>query len=303
MVPSVAFATDETASALQQRLTDKEAGGGTVTMNSNVEIKSGESVNVPNDVTLETNGHTLTVADGGKLTVSTTAGEKEAGVVEVDGPVYWFNNTVPSGLFTPDTNGTGVIYSNAKFSSNPFNLDSFVMLDAGVNGFANGTRYAYPAVVNEKVTVIPDPVIMSGFQGFYNGGTGLTTSTTVTYGTTYTARWSSPAPAPTTYTVTSGVKTLDTDGRTDISATETGGTISPVGTQTVSEGGSASFTFTANSGYKFSHLEVNSLIIQGAYAQTMTEYTLFSITGNQTIMPVYEKPLCRTITASGGDGG
>lgn len=77
-----------------------------------------------------------------------------------------------------------------------------------------------------------------------------------------------PPPTPKTYTITS-------------SATE-GGSISPLGETTVTEGASQSFTITPNEGY-----EISDVLVDGESAGVLTAYTFTDIKANHTISAVF----------------
>ena len=75
-------------------------------------------------------------------------------------------------------------------------------------------------------------------------------------------------PTPKTYTITS-------------SATE-GGSISPLGETTVTEGASQSFTITPNEGY-----EISDVLVDGESTGVLTAYTFTDIKANHTISAVF----------------
>jgi parallel beta-helix repeat protein len=102
-------------------------------------------------------------------------------------------------------------------------------------------------------------------------------------------------PTPKTYTITS-------------SATE-GGSISPLGETTVTEGASQSFTITPNEGY-----EISDVLVDGESTGVLTAYTFTNIKANHTILAVFTQetqpssPATPTVTqytiiATAGPGG
>jgi uncharacterized repeat protein (TIGR03803 family) len=77
-----------------------------------------------------------------------------------------------------------------------------------------------------------------------------------------------------------------------------GGTVSPSGAQSVSYGGSVSFTGTPNSGYTVSTWSVDGKVVQTGG----TGFTLSNVTANHTVQVKFVK-LTYTVTASASAGG
>jgi hypothetical protein len=76
-----------------------------------------------------------------------------------------------------------------------------------------------------------------------------------------------------------------------------GGSISPTGTVTVSEGASQTFTITPSTGY-----DVSAVTVDGSPVGAVTSYTFAAITANHTISAAFSIKTY-TITASAGTGG
>ncbi len=77
-----------------------------------------------------------------------------------------------------------------------------------------------------------------------------------------------------------------------------GGTISPSSAVQVAEGGSQTFTITANSGYLISNVTVD-----GTSVGAVSTYTFTNVTANHTIAATFSTGPTYTITASAGVGG
>jgi len=79
-----------------------------------------------------------------------------------------------------------------------------------------------------------------------------------------------------------------------------GGTISPAGAVTVPQGGSQTFTITAQAGYT-----IASVTVDGAAMGALPAYTFANVTANHTIAATFKQnpPSTYTITASAGPGG
>jgi hypothetical protein len=79
-----------------------------------------------------------------------------------------------------------------------------------------------------------------------------------------------------------------------------GGSISPLGSVSVEEGSSQSFTITANSGYA-----ISDVLADGTSVGAVSSYTFSNVTANHTIVASFVLPTVPvyTITASAGDGG
>lgn len=94
--------------------------------------------------------------------------------------------------------------------------------------------------------------------------------------------------APTTYIITASA--------------EGGGTISPNGSVTVTEGDSQTFAITPNNGY---HIE--DVLVDGVSVGAVSTYTFSNVTANHTITATFERnslPIhYYTITATAGEGG
>jgi mannose/cellobiose epimerase-like protein (N-acyl-D-glucosamine 2-epimerase family) len=76
-----------------------------------------------------------------------------------------------------------------------------------------------------------------------------------------------------------------------------GGTISPAGVITITEGSSSTFSFTPSTGYS-----ISSVIVDGVSIGAVATYTFNTITTNHTISVAFEIKTY-TITASAGKGG
>ena len=84
----------------------------------------------------------------------------------------------------------------------------------------------------------------------------------------------------------------------DIVATAVGGgTISPSGTTHVTEGGSQTYTMTANTGY-----EIADVVVDGVSKGAVTSYTFSNVNSAHTIKASFQQKSC-DITASCGTGG
>ena len=93
-----------------------------------------------------------------------------------------------------------------------------------------------------------------------------------------------------TYTITSSE--ANSDGSPSVN-----GSITPLGTTTVSYGGSLTFTITPTTGYV-----VSSCLVDGTQVGPQSSYTFSNIAANHTIAVYFKKPLY-TITATAGTGG
>jgi hypothetical protein len=79
----------------------------------------------------------------------------------------------------------------------------------------------------------------------------------------------------------------------------TGGSISPSGAVTVSQGATQAFTVAANSGYS-----ISSVTVDGANQGAIGSYTFSNVQGNHTISATFQaNTVTYTITASAGTGG
>jgi hypothetical protein len=79
----------------------------------------------------------------------------------------------------------------------------------------------------------------------------------------------------------------------------TGGSISPSGAVSVTQGGSKSFTITANSGYK-----IKDVLVDGASVGAVSTYTFSNVTSSHTISAVFESAASLDAgTVTVGDGG
>ncbi|MBJ6751872.1 beta strand repeat-containing protein [Geomonas anaerohicana] len=76
-----------------------------------------------------------------------------------------------------------------------------------------------------------------------------------------------------------------------------GGSIAPSGTSTVSDGGSLSYTITANSGY-----QISDVTVDGTPVGAVSSYTFNNVTANHTISATFAITTC-SITATAGAGG
>ena len=113
-----------------------------------------------------------------------------------------------------------------------------------------------------------------------SAGTGSTyTFSNITNGHTISASFT----AIPTYTITAG--------------TGTGGSVTPSGISTVSEGDSRAYSITANSGYYISNVLVDNVSVG-----TGSTYTFSNISANHTISATFAL-LTYTITSSSGSGG
>lgn len=95
--------------------------------------------------------------------------------------------------------------------------------------------------------------------------------------------------APTTYIITASA--------------EGGGTVSPNGSVTVTEGDSQTFTITPNNGY---HIE--DVLVDGVSVGAVSTYTFSNVTANHSIHATFERDSLPpihyyTITATAGEGG
>ncbi len=105
----------------------------------------------------------------------------------------------------------------------------------------------------------------------------VTAPHTVAY--TFTAK-----PAPVTYTITA--------------SSGSGGTISPAGAQTVSQGGSLSFSIAPNTGY-----EVGNVVVDGVSKGALTGYTFNNVTADHTITASFAQKTYTITAGVSGAGG
>jgi hypothetical protein len=85
---------------------------------------------------------------------------------------------------------------------------------------------------------------------------------------------------------------------TIMASSDSNGSVTPSGTQTVHQGDNQSYTITPNSGYNIAHVYVDS-IDQGA----ISTYTFNGVSDNHTISASFQQNPTYTITSSAGTGG
>ncbi len=90
------------------------------------------------------------------------------------------------------------------------------------------------------------------------------------------------------------------EGYTITASAGLGGSITPSGEQTVPQGGSKTFLFTAGTGYEIEQVLVDG--VNNAEAVLSKSYTFTNVTANHTISVSFKKKQY-IITASAGDGG
>ena len=162
-----------------------------------------------------------------------------------------------------------------------FEQDSAVTHTIAVNAGANGVVSPASAVVNDggsaTFTITPN----AGFHtlnvmknGVSLGAVNSVSFANVTANQTLSATFEQDAAASYSVAVSAGAN----------------GSISPV-TATVEEGGSETFTFTANSGYRIAEVLVN-----GQSVGQPTSHTLENVTSHQTISATFE------VIPTGGNG-
>ena len=80
----------------------------------------------------------------------------------------------------------------------------------------------------------------------------------------------------------------------------TGGSISPSGTVTVTDGGNQTFTITPNSGY-----QINTVLVDGSSVGSVSSYTFTNVKADHTISASFSQlpPITHNITATAGAGG
>lgn len=87
------------------------------------------------------------------------------------------------------------------------------------------------------------------------------------------------------------------DGYTITASAGANGSISPVGVTNVAKGGSQTYNFTPNLGYK-----VQDVVVNGAPQGPLASYTFTNVTSDRTIGVTFVKATY-TVTASAGPGG
>ena len=101
---------------------------------------------------------------------------------------------------------------------------------------------------------------------------------------------------PQTYTFTS---LFPDHGANIITATAgSGGSISPMGSVSVSGGSNQTFTITANTGYA-----ISSVLVDGTSVGAVSSYTFTNVTSNHSIAASFVATQTYTITATAGTGG
>jgi hypothetical protein len=101
---------------------------------------------------------------------------------------------------------------------------------------------------------------------------------------------------PQTYTFTS---LFPDHGANIITATAgSGGSISPMGSVSVSGGSNQTFTITANTGYA-----ISSVLVDGTSVGAVSSYTFTNVTSNHSITASFVATQTYTITATAGTGG
>ncbi len=101
---------------------------------------------------------------------------------------------------------------------------------------------------------------------------------------------------PQTYTFTS---LFPDHGSIIITATAgSGGSISPMGSVSVSGGSNQTFTITSNSGYA-----ISSVLVDGTSVGAVSSYTFTNVTSNHSIAANFVATTTYTITATAGTGG
>nr|WP_315250942.1 cellulase family glycosylhydrolase [uncultured Flavobacterium sp.] len=143
---------------------------------------------------------------------------------------------------------------------------STITATAGTNGSIDPTGVA--AVTNgsnKTYTITPN----TGYQVDSITVNGISIGAVTTY--TFTN-------VTTNQTIAATFKTSSTTNYTITAAAEANGTISPIGTTSVSSGSSKTFIITPNAGY-----QVNAVTVNGSSIGAVTTYTFTNVTTNQTI--------------------
>ncbi len=143
---------------------------------------------------------------------------------------------------------------------------STITAAAGTNGSIDPTGVA--AVTNgsnKTYTITPN----AGYQVDTVTVNGISIGAVTTY--TFTN-------VTTNQTIAATFKTSTTTNYTITAAAEANGTISPIGTTSVSSGSSKTFIITPNAGY-----QVNAVTVNGSSIGAVTAYTFTNVTTNQTI--------------------
>jgi uncharacterized repeat protein (TIGR02543 family) len=175
---------------------------------------------------------------------------------------------------------------------------------SGATGWTN-PWYTYPASAFSgamyKLTTTASPptggsIGWSPVAASYTPGTVLTLTATPAAGYTF-AGWSGGV------TGTANPETITMDGNKAVTATfaavptytltptaGTGGTMTPNTVQAVLQGGSATFSIAANTGYRIADVAVD-----GASQGNISSYTFTNVTSNHTIKAAFEKEQEQTV--------
>ena len=169
---------------------------------------------------------------------------------------------------------------------------------------ASSHAITWTAADNVGVTSVDLAYSTDGGASYPNTiATGLTNSGTYTWtipnapGTTARVRATARDAAGNAGTGASA-SNFTIDRWTITASAGTGGSISPSGAVSVSEGGSQAFTIAANSGYT-----IASVLVDGASVGAVSSYTFSNVTANHTISASFAVVGNFTITASAGTGG
>jgi hypothetical protein len=250
--------------------------------------------------TTYTDGTPLTNLAGYKLYYGTASGSYSqvlnVGNVTVDtvtnltdGLTYYFAATAY------DASGVESVLSAEVSKTVPPTVQQY-SLTISKSGTGSGTVSSSPAGIScgtgcaasynsgTIVTLTAAPATGSTFSGWSGGGCVGSGTCIITMNAS-AAVTASFAANPTTYTITA------TAGA--------GGSISPSGTVTVSQGGSQAFTIAPATGYKAVDVKVD-----GTSVGAVSTYTFSNVTANHTISATFAaNPTTYTITATAGAGG
>jgi hypothetical protein len=210
---------------------------------------------------------------GTTYTASISKGAKDTGGNSMAADYTWSftTATAPSVSSTsPASNATGVAVNTvitATFSkamdSTTINTSTFMLKDSSANLVAGTVSYD-----SATYTATFTPSANLSYSTAYSAS--ITTGVKDTSGNSMAATYSwsfTTATAP-TYTITASAGT--------------GGTISPSGTVTVTQGGSQTFTITPNTGYSISDVTVD-----GVSVGAVSSYTFSNVTANHTIVATF----------------
>ncbi len=269
------------------------SGSGTLTATVGT-TTNGYSIGIFAD-SLIVNGGRIT-AQGGTSNSSNSVGIFAMTSISItDGTVIAYGGLAPTDTFSTSAG----LYSNGSIS----------ISGGSVTATANNANYASYGVYGvANVTISGDAVVRAtsgeatGSSGRSHGvATNMSAGSIIISGGSVTAQ---SGAAPTTTATRNAPNLTDYTGyefrqgfvpatHTITASAGTGGTITPSGSVTVSDGADQSFAITPASGYL-----VRDVLVDGASVGAVSSYTFTNVTGNHTIAATF-----RVSGGSGNTGG